>query len=153
MQRRQLLTTLAAFGCAFASALIPQASVSAQTKTIRMWTFLSATGTTPREVALAQIIKNYEAANPGTKIVVETQVWDQMTPKFLAAHRAGITRIILPKANEKDLKEVPEEVHKAVQFILAERIDDVLRAAIEETGEAAAKKTGPAAAAETVEVL
>lgn len=73
--------------------------------------------------------------------------------KVLAAHRAGITRIILPKANEKDLKEVPEEVHKAVQFILAERIDDVLRAAIEETGVAAAKKTGPAAAAETVEVL
>ena len=73
--------------------------------------------------------------------------------KVLAAHRAGITRIIRPKANEKDLKEVPEEVHKAVQFILAERIDDVLRAAIEETGEAAAKKTGPAAAAETVEVL
>jgi ATP-dependent Lon protease len=73
--------------------------------------------------------------------------------KVLAAHRAGITRIVLPKANEKDLKEVPEEVHKAVQFILAERIDDVLRAAIEETGEAAAKKTGPATAAETVEVL
>ncbi|CAI4031918.1 Lon protease [Nitrospira tepida] len=73
--------------------------------------------------------------------------------KVLAAHRAGITRVILPKANEKDLKEVPEEVHKAVQFILAERIDDVLRAAIEETGEAAAKKTGQAAAAETVEVL
>jgi ATP-dependent Lon protease len=73
--------------------------------------------------------------------------------KVLAAHRAGITRIILPKANEKDLKEVPEEVHKAVRFILAERIDDVLRAAIEETGEAAAKKTGPAAPAETVEVL
>lgn len=72
--------------------------------------------------------------------------------KVLAAHRAGITRIILPKANEKDLKEVPEEVHKAVQFILAERIDDVLRAAIEGTREATAKKAGPAAA-ETVEVL
>ena len=54
-----------------------------------MWTFLSATGTTPREVALAQIIKNYEAKSPGTKIVVETQVWDQMTPKFIAAHSAG----------------------------------------------------------------
>ncbi|MGE3151852.1 MAG: endopeptidase La [Nitrospiraceae bacterium] len=73
--------------------------------------------------------------------------------KVLAAHRAGITRIILPKANEKDLKEVPEEVHKAVQFILAERIDDVLRAAIEETGGSAAKRPGPTAPAETVEVL
>ncbi len=69
MKRRQLLNTLAAFGCVLASALIPQAPASAQTKTIRMWTFLSATGTSPREVALAQIIKNYEAANPGTKIV------------------------------------------------------------------------------------
>ncbi len=30
--------------------------------------------------------------------------------KVLAAHRAGIKRIILPKANEKDLKDVPQEV-------------------------------------------
>ncbi|HQZ12459.1 MAG TPA: sugar ABC transporter substrate-binding protein [Devosia sp.] len=58
----------------------------AQDTTIRMWTFLNPTGTAPREVALAKIISSYEAANPGTKILVEPQVWDQMTPKFLAAH-------------------------------------------------------------------
>ena len=49
--------------------------------------------------------------------------------KVLAAHRAGITRLILPKANEKDLKDVPQEVRDEMTFILAERIEDVLPAA------------------------
>jgi ATP-dependent Lon protease len=49
--------------------------------------------------------------------------------KVLAAHRAGIKRIILPKANEKDLKDVPQEVREALTFILAERIEEVLPAA------------------------
>lgn len=49
--------------------------------------------------------------------------------KMLAAHRAGIKRIILPKANEKDLKEVPQEVRDELTFILAERIEEVLPAA------------------------
>ncbi len=49
--------------------------------------------------------------------------------KVLAAHRAGIRRIILPKANEKDLKEVPQEVRDQLTFILAERIEEVLPAA------------------------
>ncbi|MGE0644580.1 MAG: endopeptidase La [Nitrospira sp.] len=49
--------------------------------------------------------------------------------KVLAAHRAGITRIILPKANEKDLKDVPQEVRDELTFVLAERIEDVLPAA------------------------
>ncbi len=49
--------------------------------------------------------------------------------KVLAAHRAGITRIILPKANEKDLKDVPQEVRDELTFIMTERIEDVLPAA------------------------
>ncbi|UVT16461.1 MAG: endopeptidase La [Nitrospira sp.] len=49
--------------------------------------------------------------------------------KMLAAHRAGIRRIILPKANEKDLREIPQEVRDELTFILAERIEDVLPAA------------------------
>ncbi|NGZ04036.1 MAG: endopeptidase La, partial [Nitrospira sp. WS238] len=49
--------------------------------------------------------------------------------KVLAAHRAGITRIILPKANAKDLKDVPQEVRDEMTFILAERIEEVLPAA------------------------
>jgi ATP-dependent Lon protease len=49
--------------------------------------------------------------------------------KVLAAHRAGIKRVILPKANEKDLKDVPQEVRDQLTFILAERIEEVLPAA------------------------
>ncbi|MCP9454935.1 MAG: endopeptidase La [Nitrospira sp.] len=49
--------------------------------------------------------------------------------KVLAAHRAGLSRIILPKANEKDLMDVPEEVRNALTFILVEQIEEVLCAA------------------------
>jgi len=46
--------------------------------------------------------------------------------KVLAARRAGIRRVILPKANEKDLRDVPEEARNEMQFIFAERIEDVI---------------------------
>lgn len=49
--------------------------------------------------------------------------------KVLAAHRTGIKRIILPKANEKDLKEIPDEVRRDIEFILVETVHEVLRAA------------------------
>ena len=48
--------------------------------------------------------------------------------KVLTARRAGIKRIILPKANEKDLRELPEHVRKDTEFVLAERIDEVFHA-------------------------
>ena len=51
--------------------------------------------------------------------------------KVLAAHRAGIKRVILPKANEKDLKDVPQEVRDDLTFILVERIEEVLPAAFD----------------------
>ncbi|MFO0730345.1 MAG: endopeptidase La [Nitrospiraceae bacterium] len=56
--------------------------------------------------------------------------------KVLAAHRAGIRRIILPKANQKDLKDVPQEVRDELTFILAERIEEVLPAAFNKDVEA-----------------
>jgi ATP-dependent Lon protease len=55
--------------------------------------------------------------------------------KVLAARRAGIHNVILPKANVKDLRELPEEVRKEMQFHPAERIQDVLRVAIPQLGE------------------
>lgn len=51
--------------------------------------------------------------------------------KTLAAHRAGITTVIIPKLNEKDLPDVPAEVRKQLTFVLAETVDDVLSAALE----------------------
>ncbi|XP_060574708.1 lon protease homolog 2, peroxisomal-like [Ruditapes philippinarum] len=53
--------------------------------------------------------------------------------KVLAAHRAGIRRIILPKRNEKDLQEIPNNVKGELSFIFAVELEDVLRAAFEET--------------------
>ena len=51
--------------------------------------------------------------------------------KMLAAHRAGLKRIILPKSNEKDLKEIPEEVRQDLQFILVQTVHEVLQSAFE----------------------
>jgi len=46
--------------------------------------------------------------------------------KVLAAYRAGIRKVILPRENEKDLQEVPEEVKKVMNFFLVENINQVL---------------------------
>ena len=55
--------------------------------------------------------------------------------KVLAARRVGIKRVILPQENEKDLTELPEPVAKEMEFIFAEKIEDVLTAAIPQLGE------------------
>ncbi len=52
--------------------------------------------------------------------------------KILAARRAGIRRVILPKANQKDLKEVPEQVRSDMSFIFVDTIEEVLPAAFQE---------------------
>jgi ATP-dependent Lon protease len=51
--------------------------------------------------------------------------------KVLAAHRAGIRRIILPAQNESDIEEIPEDVRKELEVIPATRVSDVLIAALE----------------------
>jgi ATP-dependent Lon protease len=51
--------------------------------------------------------------------------------KVLAAHRAGIRRIILPERNEADAEEIPEDVRKELEIIPAKYISDVLKAALE----------------------
>jgi len=50
--------------------------------------------------------------------------------KLLAAHRAGITEIILPKENEKDLEEIPGNIRKKLEIHLCEHMDEVLRIAL-----------------------
>ena len=50
--------------------------------------------------------------------------------KMLAAHRAGLKTIILPKRNEMDTKELPEEIKKSLKFIFVETVDEVLSSAI-----------------------
>jgi|UPI00078185BE ATP-dependent Lon protease len=70
--------------------------------------------------------------------------------KVLAAHRAGITRVILPKANEKDLKEVPAEVREGLTFVLVERIEEVLRAAFDQESPASAHEDTEEPAASSI---
>jgi ATP-dependent Lon protease len=50
--------------------------------------------------------------------------------KVLAAHRAGIKRVLLPQQNAKDLVDVPEDVRQQMEFIFCERIDQVLENAL-----------------------
>lgn len=50
--------------------------------------------------------------------------------KLLAAHRAGIDTVLIPKENLKDLEEVPENVRKAIAIIPAETVDTVLETAL-----------------------
>jgi endopeptidase La len=59
--------------------------------------------------------------------------------KVLAAHRAGIRRIILPAQNESDTEEIPEDVRKELEIIPATRVSDVLKAALGEPSDDAAK--------------
>jgi ATP-dependent Lon protease len=51
--------------------------------------------------------------------------------KMLAAHRAGLKTIILPKRNEMDVEDVPDEVRKTMTFVYVESVNDVLKAALE----------------------
>jgi len=51
--------------------------------------------------------------------------------KVLAAHRAGLKEVILPKRNEGDLDDVPEQVRNEIEFHIAESIDEVLGWALE----------------------
>jgi ATP-dependent Lon protease len=55
--------------------------------------------------------------------------------KVLAARRAGIHTVIMPKANQKDLRDLPEQVRKEMEFIFANRVEDVLRTAIPQLAE------------------
>ena len=51
--------------------------------------------------------------------------------KILAAHRAGIKKVILPKENERDLEDVPEDVRSELKFIPVETIEEVLKEALD----------------------
>ena len=50
--------------------------------------------------------------------------------KVLAAHRAGLHTVVLPKRNEKDLDDLPQETRDDMTFVLVDRVDEVLAAAL-----------------------
>jgi len=55
--------------------------------------------------------------------------------KVLAAHRLGVDTVIIPKKNDIDLEDVPDEVRDALTFILVDSIDEALKAALVESGQ------------------
>ncbi|HGT0448869.1 endopeptidase La [Clostridioides difficile] len=55
--------------------------------------------------------------------------------KLLAAHRAGITKVLTPKECEADLDEIPENVKEKMEFVLVEHMDEVLEQALLKSGE------------------
>ena len=57
--------------------------------------------------------------------------------KVLAAKRAGIEMVILPRRNEKDLEEVPAAVREALRFVFVDTMDDVIDQALEPRGSGA----------------
>jgi ATP-dependent Lon protease len=50
--------------------------------------------------------------------------------KVLAAHRAGLKKVILPKKNDKDLVDVPKSARRDLQFVFVEHMDSVLAEAL-----------------------
>ncbi|WP_404329451.1 endopeptidase La [Mesobacillus maritimus] len=52
--------------------------------------------------------------------------------KTLSAHRAGLTKIICPKDNEKDIDDIPESVREQLEFVLVSHVDEVLNHALAE---------------------
>jgi ATP-dependent Lon protease len=50
--------------------------------------------------------------------------------KVLAAYRAGIRHVLLPRGNERDLRDVPKDVRENIEFDFVERMDDVVRIAL-----------------------
>jgi ATP-dependent Lon protease len=58
--------------------------------------------------------------------------------KTAAAARAGLTRVMLPARNRKDLEDISEEVRRKLEFVFLERVDDAIAAALEDTADARA---------------
>jgi ATP-dependent Lon protease len=59
--------------------------------------------------------------------------------KLLAAHRAGITEVLIPKDNEKDLRDVPQKIKEELQITIVESMDEVLHHALAQVEEKAEK--------------
>ena len=74
---------------AFCAMTIAAATLAEAQTTVTMWTFLDPNKGSPRELALKQMIADFEAANPDIRIRVEPQDFAQMPSKFFLGHRTG----------------------------------------------------------------
>jgi ATP-dependent Lon protease len=87
--------------------------------------------------ALASLLTN-RRVRPDTAMTGECTLRGRVLPvggikaKVLAAHRAGIRRIVLPERNQRDLDDVPQAIREDLEFVFAADMGDVLRAALED---------------------
>ena len=72
--------------------------------------------------------------------------------KVLAAHRAGLKTILLPKRNEADLDDLPEEVRDAITFVFLDCVDDAINAALEPAPKPKRKKRSKKTTADVEQV-
>ncbi|MBN1314170.1 MAG: endopeptidase La [Anaerolineales bacterium] len=101
-------------------------------------------GSTPKDgpsagitmaTALASLVTG-RLVRPDVGMTGEITLRGQVMPiggvkeKILAAHRAGLKHVILPKRNENDLDDVPEEIRKMINFSLVDRVDEVIEIAL-----------------------
>ncbi len=91
--------------------------------------------------AIASLLNN-KSVRTDTAMTGEINLSGEVLPiggvreKVLAAHRVGIKRVLLPKQNGKDLVDVPEDVRELMEFILCDRIEQVLdNALVKEAGD------------------
>ena len=76
-----------------------------------------------RKVMDQRVLAHYDGDI--TRVNIHPRVRD----KVLAAQRAGISTVILPKENEADLDDLPRDVRKQMTFVLADHVDEVMEAA------------------------
>ncbi|MFB2978117.1 endopeptidase La, partial [Microseira sp. BLCC-F43] len=85
--------------------------------------------------AIASLLTN-QPVRTDTAMTGEINLSGEVLPiggvreKVLAAHRAGIKRVLLPQQNGKDLVDVPEDVRKEIELVLCDRIQQVLENAL-----------------------
>lgn len=85
--------------------------------------------------AIASLVTGHEV-DPKLAMTGEISLRGAVLPvggikeKVLAAHRAGIKRVILPKDNEKNLDDIPQDVKDELEFILVETVEDVIKETI-----------------------
>jgi ATP-dependent Lon protease len=83
-------------------------------------------------VGLVSLFSN-RVVDPKTAMTGELSISGQVWPiggvkhKVLAAHRAGIETVLLPRRNEKDLRDIPNDVKEGLRFVLVSTMWDVLR--------------------------
>jgi len=84
--------------------------------------------------------------NPRVGMTGEITLRGQVLPiggikeKVLAAHRSGLSTVILPKQNVRDLDDIPDEIRKTMKFVFADTVDDVIKAALEKPKKKPVKK-------------